>query len=374
MNISKLFASLAACVFFCTAIWLARPLSARPSQGEIPSDLSQELKAFAAIHPIDSHTHVLADSPAIIQWLKDLNLRVLNICVIDKDDPGFEGREPQTSQVKKVFHDTQGRAAWATTFDSEPFETPGYADKVNRQLNEDFAAGAVAVKIYKPIGMLLQKKNGTYLMPDDPVFTPLLDNIAAHQKTVVAHIAEPDSAWESLAEMGPSNPDYGYYQRHPFWHMYLHPERPSKVSILAARDRLLAQHPQLRVVGAHLGSMERDVDEIAKRLDRYPNFAVDTAARVKYLMAQPKEKVRAFLTKYQDRILYGTDRELTSAQNLPERLKGASRSYAEDWQYFATDQVFERKGRKFHGLGLPASVLRKIYHDNAVRWLPGIAQ
>lgn len=374
MKTSKLFVALAASGLFCATIWLARPLFANSTPSEKSSDLRQELKAFAAIQPIDSHTHVLADSPAVFQWLKKLNLRVLNICVIDKDDPGFEEREPQTSQVKKVFHDTQGRAAWAATFDSGPFETPGYADKVNRQLNDDFAAGAVAVKIYKPIGMLLKKKDGSYLMPDDPIFTPIFDNIAAHQKTVVAHIAEPDSAWESLTTMGPLNPDYSYYQRHPFWHMYLHPERPSKAAILAARDRLLARHPRLRFVGAHLGSMERDVDEIAKRLDRYPNFAVDTAARVKYLMSQPKEKVRTFLVKYQDRVLYGTDRELTSTQNLAERLKSASRSYAEDWQYFATDQVFEHKGQKIQGLGLPSSVLQKIYRDNAVRWFPGITQ
>jgi len=33
---------------------------------------------------------------------------------------------------------------------------------------------------------------------------------------------------------------------------------------LQERDRLLARHPKLRVVGAHLGSLEYDVDEIAK--------------------------------------------------------------------------------------------------------------
>ena len=66
--------------------------------------------------------------------------------------------------------------------------------------------------------------------------------------------------------------------------MYLHPDHPRKETILAARDHLLAENPKLRVVGAHLGSMETDVDEIAKRFDRYPNFAVDTAARMEYLM------------------------------------------------------------------------------------------
>lgn len=30
------------------------------------------------------------------------------------------------------------------------------------------------------------------------------------------------------------------------------------------------------------------------------------------------------------------------------------------------------RGRKFCGLALPEPVLRKTYHENAVRWVPGI--
>lgn len=62
-------------------------------------------------------------------------------------------------------------------------------------------------------------------------------------------------------------------------------------------------NPDLRVVGAHLGSMENEVDEIEAHLQRYPNFAVDTAARVLSLVIQPRDKVRAFILKNQDRIL-----------------------------------------------------------------------
>ena len=76
--------------------------------------------------------------------------------------------------------------------------------------------------------------------------------------------------------------------------MYGHPERPSKETILAARDRMLGQHPKLRVVGCHLGSMEDNVDEVAKRLERYPNFVVDTAARVTHLALQDREKFARF--------------------------------------------------------------------------------
>jgi len=46
--------------------------------------------------------------------------------------------------------------------------------------------------------------------------------------------------------------------------------------------------------------------------------------------------------------------------------------YALDWRYFATDDLFNYRGQKIEGLNLPRSVLRKLYHDNAVRWIPGI--
>ena len=65
-------------------------------------------------------------------------------------------------------------------------------------------------------------------------------------------------------------PDYGYYKEHPVWYMYLHPDHPSKETIIAARDRMLANIPKLRVVGCHLGSMEVDVDEIARHLRHRP--------------------------------------------------------------------------------------------------------
>ena len=143
-------------------------------------------------------------------------------------------------------------------------------------------------------------------------------------------------------------------------------------TLLAARDRLLERHPKLRVVGAHLGSMELDIDEIARHFDRYPNFAVDTAARMEYLMLQPREKVRDFLVKYQDRVLYGTDGVFQLYDSTANARKEWEGTYARDWKFLATEESLEYQGRKIQGLKLPVSVLRKIFHDNAVQWIPGV--
>ena len=128
--------------------------------------------------------------------------------------------------------------------------------------------------------------------------------------TTLKYIAapDPDSApAPAPTAPNPASPDYSYYKEHPGEYAYAHPEWPRKEAILAARDRLVKANPDLRVVGAHLGSMESNVDDIARRFEAYPNFAVDMAARLPYFMIQPREKVRAFLLKYQDRVLYATD-------------------------------------------------------------------
>ncbi len=347
-----------------SSVFLARqsPDADADSQGAL-------LEAFAEMKPIDTHVHVFKNDPAFIALLKRLKLGILDICVIDDRDPFFKGLEPQRGQVLRVVRGNKGRAALCTTISPYDFEEPGFSRRVIRQLNKDFSEGAIAVKIYKTIGMEIKTKAGKYLMPDDPVFEPVYKDIAAHHRTVVAHLAEPSSCWEPPDT---ASPDYEYYKQHPEEYAYLHPEWPSKTAILGARDHLLAENPKLRVVGAHLGSMETDVNEIANRLDRYPNFAVDTAARIPYLMLQPHDKVRGFVIKYQDRILYGTDLELLPQDNSAERLREWTSTYERDWKFFATDQTVEYKGHQVRGLQLPEPVLRKFFHDNAARWLPGI--
>ena len=154
--------------------------------------------------------------------------------------------------------------------------------------------------------------------------------------------------------------------------MYTKPDHPSKQAILQARDRLLEKNPKLRVVGAHLGSMETNVDDIARRFDRYPNFAVDMAARIPYFMLQPREKVRAFLLKYQDRVLYGTDLVVSPRAKTEDTLAEFRETFARDWKFFSTSENVEYMGHTYEGLALPQPVLKKLFHDNALRWFPGL--
>ncbi|MFN7994399.1 MAG: amidohydrolase family protein [Bryobacteraceae bacterium] len=325
--------------------------------------------AFRDIGAIDAHAHVFVEDPAINSFLERMNLRFVNICVVDPYEKGSEKAGPQHEAARRVFSYTHGRSPWVSTFDPAGFDKPGFAARVIKDLEATFRDGAVGVKIWKTIGMDLKDRNGVYILPDNPAFSPIFDAIARNGKTLYAHIAEPDGAWKPF---DPSDPDSSYYKENPVWHMYGKPNAPDKSNILEARDRMLAQHPKLRVVGCHVGSNEWNVDALAARLDRYPNFAVDTAARVPHLALQPREKIRAFLVKYQDRILYGTDDGAGPGQNAAARAKSWEQDLTRDWKYFATDGPVKYMNRTVQGLALPEPVLRKIFRENAEKWVPGI--
>jgi predicted TIM-barrel fold metal-dependent hydrolase len=328
-----------------------------------------ELRAFAGMEPIDTHAHVFKQDSAFYAMMDRLHLHLLDICVANRNDPNFPNLPSKIKAAKSFAKGSNGRAVLCTTFDPFKFSDATFPEQAIQQLNADFADGAVAVKIWKNIGMELEDSKRAFVMPDDPRFEPIYKDIAAQGKTLVAHLAEPDSCWRPPNK---NSPDYSYYREHPEWYMYTKPDHPSKQAILQARDRLLEKNPKLRVLGAHLGSMEGNLDEIGRHLDHYPNFAVDTAARVVYLALQPRDKVRQFLTNYQDRVVYATDLGFYPPQKVEQSIPEWQKRYATDWRFFSTDVIVDYQGHKVRGLKLPEKVLRKLYHDNAVRWVPGI--
>jgi hypothetical protein len=333
-----------------------------------PVDDEGPLRAFAVIRPIDVHVHVFKTDPTFQKMLERLNLKLMNILVMDDTNSNRKQLQLQIDDARALVQSSRGHIALCTTFDPYKFGSASFSADAINQLDRDFAEGALAVKIWKNIGMEIKDSRGQYVMADDPRFEPIYQDIANHGKTLMTHQAEPDVAW------GPpdaSDPSWSYYRENPQWYVANRAGFPSKQRILDARDHVLANNPKLRMVGVHLGSMERDLDNIASHLDRYPNFAIDTAARMEYLMLMPPEKVSAFLIKYQDRVLYGTDLDLLPDANLPDALKDWQSTYARDWKFLATGEILTVEGKQVRGLSLPQSVLEKIFRSNAIRWIQG---
>jgi hypothetical protein len=158
---------------------------------------------------------------------------------------------------------------------------------------------------------------------------------------------------------------------------------------MRGRDTILQRYPDLRIVGCHMGNMSFDVDQIARRLERYQNYSVETSFTLSYLMGQNREKVRNFFIEYQDRIIYGSDISggLIASPFLVDMSKINERwtddeikkmkidllaQYDRECNYFATNQEFSRDNYTVKGLALPEEVLNKLYYANAVKWVPGI--
>lgn len=324
--------------------------------------------AFSSFRKIDSHMHLVTMDEAIVKQAKADGFRLVTI-VTGSTKPDEIAREREIAMAQQQAHPKT--VSWITTFAIEGFEEQGWLEKTVAGLQQDFARGAIAVKVWKDFGMEIRDRSGAFVMIDDPRLHGLFDFIESSGKPLVAHIGEPRNCWLPLEEMTVNN-DRRYFKRHPEYHMYLHPDYPSYDAQIASRDHLLEKHPGLTMIGAHLGSLEYDVSELAKRLDKYPRFCVDMSARICHFQVQDRNKVRAFIEKYQDRLLYATDSVFTDEQTLwqaaRERLHD---TWQQDWRYFSTDaeMTSANVNGSFRGLALSMPVLEKIYYTNAARWL-----
>jgi predicted TIM-barrel fold metal-dependent hydrolase len=346
-----------------------------PAQtGYISQEPFYTMKDFKTVAKIDAHVHVNTNAPDFVQQAQDDSFRLLTINLDDKNEPPpMEIQQQYALQQVKSF---PGQISYATSFSIRQFNDTGWLQQQEAYLKNSFDHGAIAVKIYKVIGMQLRDKAGKMVMIDDPRFDPLLDFIEKNNITVIGHLGEPRNCWLPVDQMTVKG-DKNYFSQNPEYHMYLHPEYPSYEAQVAARDNMVRKHPNLRFVGAHLGSLEWNVDSLAQRLDEFPNMAVDMAARIchlEYQTAQNWQHVRDFVIKYQDQLLYATDLGAEVTTNADEIKARAHATHLSDWEYFATSDTMSVKDfdGSFKGLHLPKEVMDKIYRTNAEKWFPGL--
>jgi hypothetical protein len=329
------------------------------------------LKDFQSVPKIDSHVHISSKRGFFEgQALKD-NFKLLTIMVDHSDSMAIKNQHDWAINSTRKF---PGRVYYAAAFyfDTTGWGTDSWSHKAISHLDANMSGGAVSVKLWKNIGMTERDRNGKFIMVDDPFFKPVIDFIISKNIPITGHLGEPRNCWLPLSEMTVSS-DSSYFAENPKYHMFLHPEYPSYEDQINARDHLLELHPDLKFIGCHLGSLEWNVDELAKRLDKFPNMAVDMAARIchlQYQSAKDRERVRDFCIKYQDRLLYGTDLSENGNDNEQKLTGWIHDTWTDDWKYFTSDETMtsDKFRGTFKGLQLPKEVVRKIYNENAIRW------
>ncbi|MEO8764530.1 MAG: amidohydrolase family protein, partial [Ginsengibacter sp.] len=292
---------------------------------------------FYTVRKMDAHVHLNTDEPSLPEQALADNFSLISI---NTKMPGFPTLNEQQYFILKQKASFPNVINYLTSFDSAEIALINNCDRQLDYIRESLNSGAIGVKIWKDIGMVIRDSEGRYLLPNDSILDPIFHYLQENKIAVCGHIGEPLNCWLPLGKMTTNN-DRDYFRNHPEYHMYLHPECPSYDVLIAARDGLLEKYNTLRFTGAHLGSLEWSFYELSKRLDRFPNMTVDIAERLGQIQFQSIENWQAvhnFFVTYQDRIIYGTD-IIAGENDKPDNVRvRAHELWMRDWKYFTTNE------------------------------------
>lgn len=316
-----------------------------------------DFSAFLPLKIIDSHIHFvhperLADIWRIIEAVPYQKVHL--VCIPNPDGSNhnpaalyFKERHPQRTYISGALDYRPVLLGGA-----DPVET------LARQVIDLKTAGFDGLKLIE--GKPMVRK----LLPiplDAPAYEGMWATLEREDFPVVFHVADPDEFWDAAA-----CPDWA---RQSGWD-YSDGSYPSKESLYAEVERILARHPNLRITFAHFYFLAHDLPRAAAFLDAHPRVSFDLTPHPNMYRDFSRDPVqaRAFLTRYADRILYGTDTDT----RVLER--------GENGMRFMLNMItmiracLEQQGELalpgfpgLHGLGLDVQVLEKIYSTNFER-------
>ncbi|MEQ8848374.1 amidohydrolase family protein [Botrimarina sp.] len=248
---------------------------------------------------------------------------------------------------------------------------PGFARRTADRLADAKRQGAVGLKVFKSLGLRYRNPEGSLIAIDDPRWDPIWAACGELGLPIIIHSADPVAFFEPIDE---HNERWEELRRHPDWGFHgLDPTGrpwPTHDELLAARNRVIARHPGTTFIGAHMANYPENLAKVGEWLERFPNLVVGISSRIAELGRQPYT-AREFFIEHADRILFGTDGPRPAARLAPH------------WRFFETrdeyfpyaEDTFPPQGFwRIHGIHLPDSVLRKLYHKNAARVIPGVSE
>ncbi|MBA3440123.1 MAG: amidohydrolase family protein [Pyrinomonadaceae bacterium] len=251
---------------------------------------------------------------------------------------------------------------------TEPRYPKFQADQIARARE----VGARGLKVTKALGLYLREgvTSGSLIKVDDRRFDPMWEAAGAHKMPVAIHTSDPEAFFLPIDRF---NERFEELNAHPDWSFH-GKDFPSNRDVQEARNRIMARHPRTQFVVLHVGDAE-DLGYVSECMDRYPNMHVEIGARIGELGRQPRA-ARKFFDKYQDRILFGTD-AVPKGFETPQQVF-VDALYEIYYRFLETeDEYFDYapapkppQGRwRIYGIGLPETILRKVYYENAVRLL-----
>jgi predicted TIM-barrel fold metal-dependent hydrolase len=310
-----------------------------------------------AAYPVtDLHSHPYAKSAAEIdRWVKAMDSAGIARTVILTYSTGarFDSIVDQYSRYP-------GRFLFFCGFDYTGFGQPGWAEKAVAELNRCYKKGA------RGIGELGDKGEGElYSHPtpgrgihiDNPALKPLLNRCAALKMPVIIHVAEDQWMYEPVDAHndGLMNADK--------WHVNMKvPGKLGHDQLIASLDKAVGENPGVVFIACHYMNCCTDLGKLGVLFDKHPNLYADIAARFAEVAPVPRSTA-AFITKYADRLVYGTDMGMRGAM------------YRSTFRVLETadEHFYDSSLASYHwalyGLNLPKEVLHKVYQANAEKIL-----
>jgi len=306
---------------------------------------------------IDVHNHQgnmgSQNLDVLIKDMDQLNMKVM----VNLTGRGGEELKKMITNIKD--HHPK-RFIVFTNIDFNGVGRPGWTENAVKQLEQDVKNGANGLKIFKNLGLSAKDINGKRVAVDDPRLDAIWDKAGELKIPVLIHTADPKPFWDSLDS-----------KNERWLELATHPGRKRSATdpepwedLIEEQHRMFKKHPKATFIAAHFGWYPNDLDHLSRLLDQMPNVVVEFGAVIAELGRQPR-RAKEFFTKYQDRILFGKD------SWVPEE-------YATYFRVLETEDEYFPYHKKYHafwamyGMGLPDSILKKVYYKNALRIIPNI--
>ncbi len=309
--------------------------------------------AKARFPAIDIHTHPAMEGIRTRQdveaWLRIMDQVGVETSVVFTGAIGAE-----FDRAVELFKPYGARFQLYCSLDSSNIGAPGYAERAAAELERCYRKGARGVGELTDKGSGMQHDKlprGERMHPDDPRLDAFWEKCAQLKLPVNIHVADHPSCWKPLGPLQERTPDFQHFNLYG-------KDVSSYEELIAMRDHMLAKHPRTTFIACHLGNQGNDLAALAKDLDRYPNFFVDISARDYEVGREPRTALQ-FLTRYKDRVLFGTDMGMKKEM------------YQAWWRLLESGDEFipGRQWWRYYGLELPAPVLESLYRGNARRVL-----
>lgn len=340
----------------------------------VPAHIPQ----WAKFSVIDAHNHLFGELPAdqLIEVMDAVGVELWvnvtgNVTMPLENNTYTIARREFGVFAENYIDRYPGRFAAFTMADFAQWDDPillrdGFVDDCIRHLEEDVARGARGLKVTKELGLKFQDQQGNMLGVDDPRLFPIWRRAGELGMPVLIHVSDPMGFFEPIDE---HNEHYLTLQEFPGWSFV--GSHYSKAELLAQRNRMIAAHPDTTFILPHVANLPEDLAAVSELLDAQANVIIDFSARIDELGRQPYT-ARDFLVRHQDRVLFGLDMPVSvEAYRCYFRLLETRDEWFDYPDYIGRFGVYTRW--KLCALDLPEPVLRKIYRENALRVIPGLA-